>query len=84
LKQKNLDVYAAMPGAAKQLDTVDFTRRVAIVIGSEGHGVSLKLRGAALDVTIPTVGVESLNAAVAASVILYEASRQRRHAGAGN
>ena len=35
----------------------------------------------AMDVSIPTTGVESLNAAMAAGVILYEASRQRRAAG---
>ncbi|MCC7347681.1 MAG: hypothetical protein IT538_09825 [Variibacter sp.] len=47
------------------------------MIGSEGRGVSAEMRGAALDVSIPTVGVESLNAAVAAAVMLYEARRQR-------
>jgi TrmH family RNA methyltransferase len=47
------------------------------VIGSEGHGVSEKLRSASLDLRIPTVRVESLNAAVAAGIILYEARRQR-------
>jgi tRNA G18 (ribose-2'-O)-methylase SpoU len=39
--------------------------------------VSGELRGAALDVTIPTIAVESLNAAVAAGILLYEARRQR-------
>jgi tRNA G18 (ribose-2'-O)-methylase SpoU len=39
--------------------------------------VSETLRSAALDLRIPTAGVESLNAAMAAAVILYEASRQR-------
>ena len=56
---------------------VDFSRKCAIVIGSEGRGVSQELHGIAMDVAIPTVGVESLNAAVAASVLLYEARRQR-------
>lgn len=78
LQQRRLDVYAAMPGAAVQLQNVDFRRKCAIVIGSEGHGVSQRMRGIAQDITIPTAGVESLNAAIAASVILYEASRQRR------
>ena len=40
-------------------------------------GVSEALRSAALEVFIPTVGVESLNAAVAAGILLYEARRQR-------
>jgi RNA methyltransferase, TrmH family len=52
---------------------------VALVIGNEGNGVPVEL-AAKTDgaVTIPCPGpVESLNAAVAASVLLYEAARQR-------
>ena len=48
-----------------------------LIIGNEARGVSRELRAAALDVSIPTVGVESLNAAVAAGILLYEARRQR-------
>jgi TrmH family RNA methyltransferase len=79
LQQHKVDLYAAMPftGHEKMAGSVDFTRRCAIVIGSEGRGVSKELRGIAEDVAIPTVAVNSLNAAVAASVILYEARRQR-------
>jgi TrmH family RNA methyltransferase len=77
LEQRRLDVYAAMPAGKKKLSDVDLSRPFALVVGSEGHGVSDKLRGAALDVRIPTVGVESLNAAMAAGVFLYEAARQR-------
>lgn len=78
LQQARLDIYTAMPGAARQLHEVDFRRECAIVVGSEAQGVSPIMRGIANDITIPTSGVESLNAAVAASIILYEASRQRR------
>ncbi|MFN7936210.1 MAG: RNA methyltransferase [Bryobacteraceae bacterium] len=78
LLQAGLDIYTAMPGAARQLQEVDFRRKCAIVVGSEGQGVSAPMRGIADDITIPTSSVESLNAAVAASIILYEASRQRR------
>ena len=60
---------------------VDFSRKCAIVIGSEGRGVSQELNSIAKDIAIPTLGVESLNAArAAASVLLpllYEARRQR-------
>ncbi|MEO7652826.1 MAG: TrmH family RNA methyltransferase, partial [Bryobacteraceae bacterium] len=56
---------------------VDLTRKCAVVIGSEGRGVSDALRNGALELSIPTRGVESLNAAVAAGIILYEARRQR-------
>ena len=77
VKQKNLDVYAASPAGNRALGDADLTRRCAFIIGSEGHGVSDKLRNAALDVRIPTTGVESLNAAMAAGILLYEARRQR-------
>ena len=50
--------------------------RAGLVIGNEAHGVGSELRSAATDLSIPTVGVESLNAAVAAGVMLYEARRQ--------
>jgi TrmH family RNA methyltransferase len=47
------------------------------VIGSEAHGVSEAWSRGAIGVSIPTAGVESLNAAVAAGILLYEARRQR-------
>jgi tRNA G18 (ribose-2'-O)-methylase SpoU len=51
-----------------------------IVVGGEGAGVSRRLLEAAdLRVTIPMAApVESLNASVAAAVIVYEARRQRK------
>ena len=55
----------------------------AILIGSEGQGLPPEVRRAAdalLSVPI-SEGVDSLNAAIAASVLLYEAARQRRSAG---
>jgi RNA methyltransferase, TrmH family len=77
MEQRRLDVYAAMPKAARSIADVDLTRRCALIIGSEGHGVSERLRGAAVDLKIPTHCVESLNAAMAAGILLYEAQRQR-------
>jgi TrmH family RNA methyltransferase len=79
LKQNKLDVYAGVPFSTdvKSLVDADLTRRCAVIIGSEGRGVSENLHAGAIDLAIPTVGVESLNAAIAASVILYEARRQR-------
>jgi len=79
LKQAKLDVYAGVsaPGIVKKLSDVDFRRHCAIIIGSEGRGVRAAMRASATDLTIPTVGVESLNAAMAATVVLYEAHRQR-------
>lgn len=80
LKQKGIELYAAAPRAQKQLDEADFTGRCAVIIGSEGRGIRQDLQGAAWDIAIPTRGVESLNAAMAASILLYEANRQRRRA----
>ena len=80
LKQNRLEVYATAPrsdSGSKLIGQVDLTRRCAIILGSEGRGVSQTLRSAALDLSTPTTGVESLNAAVAAGIVLYEARRQR-------
>ena len=55
----------------------DLTRPLAVIIGSEGHGVDPSFLKTAELVSIPTGAVESLNAAVAAGVLLYEAARQR-------
>ena len=77
LEQKRVSLYAAMPRATTLISGADLTGRCAIVVGSEGRGVSPKLQARATGLRIPTSGVESLNAAVAAGVLLYEARRQR-------
>jgi len=75
--QRRVDLYAAMPDGKRSLRDADLTRKFAVLVGSEGQGVSAKLRSGAMDLRVPTTGVESLNVAMAAGVILYEASRQR-------
>ena len=57
----------------------DLTADIAIVIGSEGEGVHRLTKELADGVlTIPQYGkINSLNASVAAGVVLYEAARQR-------
>jgi RNA methyltransferase, TrmH family len=64
---------------AKEVHRADLTRAVALVIGNEGNGVPSEVSRQADGVlTIPYPGpVESLNAAIAASVLLYESARQR-------
>jgi TrmH family RNA methyltransferase len=64
---------------AEAADRIDLAAPVALLIGNEGNGVPQSLVALADGaVTIPCPGaVESLNAAVAASILLYEASRQR-------
>jgi RNA methyltransferase, TrmH family len=77
LESVSLPLYAAMPRAQKLASEADFTSPCALIIGSEGRGVSPAIQAGAVGVRIPTTGVESLNAAVAAGILLYEARRQR-------
>jgi TrmH family RNA methyltransferase len=81
LRQNGVKLVAAMPADSAtppdSLAATDLTGRCALIIGSEAHGVSDVWRSAAAPVSIPTVGVESLNAGVAAGILLYEARRQR-------
>lgn len=82
LKARGVTIMAAV--AEDERDAVaahkaDFSGSVAILIGNEGAGLGAELLALAdVLVTIPCPGrVESLNAAVAGSLLLYEASRQR-------
>ncbi|HXJ42926.1 MAG TPA: RNA methyltransferase [Bryobacteraceae bacterium] len=79
LQTRKVAAYAGMPWSATTIaaQAVDFVRGCALIIGGEGQGVSPALLAIASPVGIPTVKVESLNAAVAAAILLYEASRQR-------
>jgi TrmH family RNA methyltransferase len=81
LQQNQVRLYASVPARAAApawaLAEVDLAKPCAIAIGSEARGVGSVLRAAAQPISIPTVGVESLNAAVAAGILLYEARRQR-------
>ena len=75
-----LPCFAGVGRAACAVWDTNLRQGCAVVIGSEGSGLSERFARLAQAVHIPTRGVESLNAAVAASVLLYEASRQRAHA----
>jgi TrmH family RNA methyltransferase len=73
-------VVAAVARGGVDPDAVDWSGRVALLIGGEGAGLPAEL-AARCDVraTIPMApGVESLNVAVAAGVLAYAARRQRR------
>lgn len=78
LKKKNIWVYAAdMDG--QRWDKTDFSGGVALVVGNEGSGVG-RLVKEKCDVTVslPMLGkVNSLNASVAAGIIMYEIAKQR-------
>ena len=66
-----------------EIHDVDLTAGIALLIGNEGAGLSPELLAVAdTRVTIPCTGtVESLNAAIAGSILLYEAQRQRSRVG---
>jgi TrmH family RNA methyltransferase len=68
-------------GQGVPYDQVNWQQAVCLIIGGEAHGVSAELAQAAHDVThIPMRGAsDSLNAAVAAAVFLFEIRRQRGH-----
>jgi 23S rRNA (guanosine2251-2'-O)-methyltransferase len=83
LKQAGLWIVGLDAGAAASYDETDLTMPLALVVGSEGSGLS-RLVGQTCDVTVRLpmgAQLDSLNAAVAGSVVLYEALRQRRAAG---
>jgi len=79
LREAGVRILATTVRSAEPADQVDLSGPVALVIGNEGSGVANDLLAKAdAKITIPCPGpVESLNAAVAASVLLYEAARQR-------
>jgi TrmH family RNA methyltransferase len=81
LEPNHAQLYAGVPArpttSSRSIAEVDLTGGCALIVGNEAHGVSEELRAAAIEIFIPTVGVESLNAAVAAGIMLYEARRQR-------
>ena len=89
LQDRGLKLLAAVgegvgSDAIFELSDVDLTGSVAIMVGNEGAGLGPEwLAFADMAITIPCAGpVESLNAAVAGSIILYEAHRQRAGVGA--
>jgi TrmH family RNA methyltransferase len=73
-------VVAAAQSEGVPVEDVDLTRPTAFVIGNEGCGIRPELFALCDEsVTIPQAGhVESLNAAVSAGILFYEAGRQRR------
>ena len=74
-------IFATDAGADQDYDAVDWTQPSALIISSEAHGLSARAREAAEGglIGIPMQGgTESLNAAMAATVVLFEAARQRR------
>lgn len=76
---KGLQILLAVPSEGRPYWDVDWRQPTALIIGGEAAGASAEAdRLATGRVTIPMrEGTESLNAAVAASILLFEAARQR-------
>lgn len=80
LKAKGIRLFAAHLRGTNSYDKEDYTGDIGFLIGNEANGLSDAIAGQAdTYVRIPMEGkVESLNAAVAASVLMFETARQRR------
>lgn len=80
LKDRGIRTFAAHLNGKKYYDEEDYRGGTAFFIGNEGSGLTDGLSGLAdKRIRIPMQGkLESLNAAVAASILMYEVSRQRR------
>lgn len=79
LKQQGILFYAAHSKAVKTYDAFDYCQPTAFLIGNEGNGLTKQaLEQADACLRIPMAGqLESLNAAMAAGILMYEANRQR-------
>lgn len=80
LKKKDVRVYAAHLEGKNCYDQEDYRTGTAFLIGNEGNGLRREVADCAdALIRIPMAGqVESLNAAIAATVLMFEVSRQRR------
>ncbi len=81
LRAAEVCIYAAaLAGGARVYDEPDYRKPCAFLIGNEGNGLRAEtVAQADSRIIIPMKGcVESLNAAMAAGILLYEAARQRR------
>jgi RNA methyltransferase, TrmH family len=79
LKSRKFQIVSADPYGKMVYSDADFTKKTAIVVGSEAFGLSESMKkNADILVSIPMKGVaDSLNVNQAATIILYEALRQK-------
>lgn len=80
IKEKGITTYAAHLNESAEYDTQDYREPCAFFIGNEGNGLRDEIAEAAdMYIKIPMCGqVESLNAAIASSILMFEVQRQRR------
>lgn len=76
---EDITVYATRAEAETRYTSVDWQKPWAFIVGNEAHGISKQAQKIAqADIAIPMASdTESLNAAIATAVILFEAQRQR-------
>lgn len=81
LKKQGIRLFAAHLDGKQDYDQADYKGNTGFLIGNESRGLSEETAALADTlIKIPMEGnVESLNAAVAASVLMFESSRQRRN-----
>jgi TrmH family RNA methyltransferase len=79
LLERRIQIFAARVDGEMPYAAADFTRRAAIVLGSEAEGLSTAWSGeGVITIRLPMRGtVDSLNVSAAAAVLFYEALRQR-------
>lgn len=79
LKNKHLNMYSATLQDAVSYHTQDYTQPTALVVGTEATGVTTAFREqSAQNIIIPMQGeIDSMNVSVAASILIFEAKRQR-------
>ena len=79
-REKGIKSYAAHLEGKNTYDKEDYRSGTALLIGNEGNGLRKEIADAAdIRIRIPMQGqVESLNAAIAASILMFEVYRQRR------
>lgn len=77
LSESGLSLYACVvSGDAKSLTDVDFSDGCAALIGNEANGLTEEAKAVCTPITIKMIGrAESLNAAVAASIVMWEMQR---------
>lgn len=80
LKDRGIRLFAAHLGGKNNYEQEDYKGDIGFLIGNEGNGLTDELSDMADTwVKIPMAGnVESLNAAIAASILMFETARQRR------
>ncbi len=80
VKEHGITLYAAHLKGTKQYECFDYSKPCGFLIGNEANGLTEETaRMADCLIRIPMAGqVESLNAAMAASILMFEVARQRR------